>query len=91
MATVVVDVREVKNISKQIVSVIVKEKKNSEIFPQSGNIKISPEVTIVAEDNRFDLKQLQSIERKKLIKVTLSKRAITAPSGSGSGSGSGSA
>ena len=87
MATVVVDVREVKNISKQIVSVIVREKKDSTIFAQSGNIQIAPEVTITAEENRFDLKQLQSIERKKLIKVTLGKRSIAAPSGSGSGSG----
>ena len=86
--SVVVDVREVKNISTQLINIIVKEKKSSTLFIQSGNIKLAPGVTIVAEDNRFDLKQLQSIERKKLIKVSLGKRVVTVPPSSGSGSGS---
>jgi len=84
MAAAIVDVLEVKNICKQTLSVIVKEKKNSEIFTKSGNVVIAPDVTIIAEDNRFDRKQLQSIERKKLIKVTPGKRVLTYPSGTGS-------
>jgi hypothetical protein len=82
----VVNTREVKNISGQALSVSVKEQ-GSELFPPSGNIRIIPGMSIIAEEDRFDLMQIQSIERKRLIMTTIGKQVINIGSGTGSGSG----
>jgi hypothetical protein len=75
--------REIKNTSVQAISILVKPKSNSAIFSQDGNIRITPNGTLVAEENRFDLKQLQSLQRKKLISVVLGRRAIRTGTGTG--------
>jgi hypothetical protein len=88
MATTLVDVIEVKNTSNQIVILYIKPQNNSPIFAQSGQIKITPNGSVVAEDNRFDQQQLISIQNNNLIILTRSRRVVGVTPSSGSGSGS---
>ncbi len=88
MATTLVDVIEVKNTSNQIVILYIKPQNHSPIFAQSGQIKIVPNGSVVAEDNRFDQQQLISMQNNNLITLNRSRRIVgVTPSSGSSGSG----
>ncbi len=71
-----IETLEVKNISQQIVPIFIKPKIGSPIYIPSGKTDLAPGGSVVAEDARFDKKQLESIQRKKLIKVTPGQRQV---------------
>ena len=86
----IVNTLEVKNICEQVVVINIQEKKFSPIYKKSGATPLAPGVTVIAEDSRFDRKQLQSIQNKKMIKVTPGKQTLVIPTPGGGSSGSGS-
>lgn len=75
---------EIKNVSPQIVFIFVKPKPGSPIFSKSGNIALKPAASLEAEDSRFDLAQVRSIQDKKIIEVNRFNRLVSASASSGS-------
>lgn len=77
---------EIKNVSPQIIFIFVKPQSGSPIFSKSGNIALKPSASLEAEDNRFDLAQIRSIQDKKIIEVNRFNRLISVSASIGSGS-----
>jgi hypothetical protein len=75
---------EIKNVSPQLVFILVKPQSGSPIFNKSGNIALKPDASLEAEDNRFDLAQIRSIQDKKIIEVNKFRRLISASASIGS-------
>lgn len=88
MATTLVDTLEVKNISPQVVIVNVKSNPSSPFFTQSGQVAIKPAASVEAENNRFDLGQIQQMQKNKVITANKFRRLveIVVPPSSGSAS-----
>jgi len=87
--TTFVNTMEVKNVSPQLVVFRIQPIDSSTIFDRrGGNIRLQPATTVEAEESRFDLKQLETLENNKLIKRTRYNRRVTRDS-SDAGTGSG--
>ena len=88
MAYTYVNVFNIKNICKQIVIINVKEKKFSPIFTKSGGIQIASGASLVVEDDRISIKQLNQMANNKTIKFDRTKQRveIIEPSTGSSGS-----
>lgn len=77
MATTLVRTIQVTNISQQLVVVHVVRKSDSQIFDRFGNISITPSTSIEAEDDRFQLAQLRSMQNNKVITFTKLTQLVT--------------
>ncbi len=79
MAIKLVNIVEVKNISGQIVILNVKALSGSTFFrPLGGNVTLKENVSITAEESRFDKTQLNQLRRKGVLTVNSSRRSVTA-------------
>ena len=80
-----IDVIQVKNISTQIVPIFVQRKVDSLITTVYGEIKLQPETSFEAEENRFDLAQIISLQKKNLLSFQRFRRsyAITEEASTG--------
>lgn len=84
--TTIVPVVEIKNISSQTIPLNVKKYLPSKIFNAQGGVQnLGPGITIIVEDNRVDLRQLNKLSTLKLITVTTFKKKIPVESDRGTG------
>lgn len=66
----------VRNVSNQTVTINIDKKSDSIIFTKFGQVKIPPFTSVEAEDPRFNLGQLTSLQRLRLISITHSIQAF---------------
>lgn len=87
MATIIVDTIEIKNLTAQIIPFFVKPRPNSPIYkPAGGQVQLVGHASLEAEDDRFDLAQLQLLRNNKVIQTNNLKRVITTTITGGTGS-----
>jgi len=85
MAQTLVNVIEVKVTGNQAVTIYIAPLSTSTIFTKSGQIALQPKGTVTAEDNRFDIGQLESLRKNSRIQFQRSQRALSVtPSPTGS-------
>jgi len=75
MAYTLVNVVEITNISTQSIPINVKKVSGSPFFAQSGQISIASTNKMVVESSRVDMKQLQSLAKKRLLHLEEYKKA----------------
>jgi hypothetical protein len=76
------DLITITNTGNQLIIINVNSQPDSLYFPRSGPIRIQPTLSITAEEDRFDLTQLETIQRRGMIQVRHFQQAITPSSGS---------
>ena len=82
MATTIVTTIKVDNVSNQIVIINVQPLSTSTIFTESGQIAVQPGASLEAEDNRFDLAQLRSMNKNNVIEFMSLRRSVEITGGS---------
>lgn len=85
MAYTLIDTIQVKNISAQVIPINIAKLVNSPIQSAHGNIQLTSQSSIEAEDNRFDISQLRSLRDKKLITTESFRRRVNITSDSSAG------
>jgi hypothetical protein len=67
--TITYDLVEIRNISQQLVPILIQADESSPFFRASGNIYLQPGIVISVEPDRTDITQLKAIQKKGLITV----------------------
>jgi hypothetical protein len=81
MSSTLLNVINVKNISKQVVPIPVKARSSSPITTFSGTLQLQAEGSFEAEDDRFDIAQLRSQANLGLISYEQTRRLVTTDTG----------